>query len=241
MESAISVKQDILTAGDNISINNNVISAVDTIYDDTEIRSLIGQGESSITIITEGLVDETANREAADTELQGNIDTVQTNVTNLGNRVGNVEEDVTTLQTGLSTATSRIDTAESDISIAKSDITVLQNTKQAALVSGNNIKTINNNSILGSGDFDATPDEYIKRAEVDGRKLTLITQDDGEVVFITEGLVNSVNGQIGEVVLDAEDVGALPDTTTIPSKVSDLTNDTGFITDSALSGYATES
>lgn len=31
-------KQDNLTAGDNITIENNVISAVDTIYDDTEIK-----------------------------------------------------------------------------------------------------------------------------------------------------------------------------------------------------------
>ena len=42
--------------------------------------------------------------------------------------------------------------------------------------------------------------------------------------------VTSVNGQTGAVVLDAADVGALPDTTTIPTKTSDLTNDSGFIT-----------
>lgn len=44
------------------------------------------------------------------------------------------------------------------------------------------------------------------------------------------GAVDSVNGQTGVVVLDADDVGALPDTTTIPSKTSDLTNDSGYIT-----------
>ena len=44
------------------------------------------------------------------------------------------------------------------------------------------------------------------------------------------GAVDSVNGQTGTVVLDAEDVGALPDTTVIPTKTSDLTNDSGFIT-----------
>ena len=43
--------------------------------------------------------------------------------------------------------------------------------------------------------------------------------------------VKSVNGQIGAVSLNAYDVGALPDTTVIPSKVSDLTNDAGFITE----------
>ena len=44
------------------------------------------------------------------------------------------------------------------------------------------------------------------------------------------GAVSSVNGQTGAVVLDAADVGALPDTTTIPTKVSQLTNDSGYIT-----------
>ena len=46
------------------------------------------------------------------------------------------------------------------------------------------------------------------------------------------GAVASVNGQTGHVSLDAVDVGALPNTTKIPSKVSDLTNDKGYI-----SGY----
>lgn len=42
--------------------------------------------------------------------------------------------------------------------------------------------------------------------------------------------VQSVNGQTGMVVLSASEVGALPDSTTIPTKTSDLTNDSGFIT-----------
>lgn len=42
--------------------------------------------------------------------------------------------------------------------------------------------------------------------------------------------VQSVNGKTGDVVLDASDVGALPDTTKIPSKVSDLENDEGYLT-----------
>lgn len=50
------------------------------------------------------------------------------------------------------------------------------------------------------------------------------------------GDVNSVNGQTGDVVLDAEDVGALPDDTPIPTKTSDLTNDSGFGTYSKPSG-----
>ncbi len=42
--------------------------------------------------------------------------------------------------------------------------------------------------------------------------------------------VQSVNGKTGEVELSAEDVGALPQDTSIPSKTSDLVNDAGFIT-----------
>lgn len=48
------------------------------------------------------------------------------------------------------------------------------------------------------------------------------------------GAVDSVNGQTGEVVLSATDVGALPNSTPIPTKTSDLTNDSGFVTSSDL-------
>ena len=41
--------------------------------------------------------------------------------------------------------------------------------------------------------------------------------------------VQSVNGQTGTVVLDATDVGALPDTTVIPTDTSDLTNTAGYV------------
>lgn len=46
--------------------------------------------------------------------------------------------------------------------------------------------------------------------------------------------VTSVNGKTGTVVLGASDVGALPSSTTIPSKTSQLTNDSGFITSSSI-------
>ena len=47
------------------------------------------------------------------------------------------------------------------------------------------------------------------------------------------GAVDSVNGQTGTVVLGAKDVGALPDSTvipTVPTNVSAFTNDAGYIT-----------
>jgi hypothetical protein len=48
---------------------------------------------------------------------------------------------------------------------------------------------------------------------------------------ISDAPVKSVNGKVGIVNLSASDVGALPDNTTIPSKTSDLTNDSGFISE----------
>ena len=48
-----------------------------------------------------------------------------------------------------------------------------------------------------------------------------------------QGAVTSVNGQTGVVVLDAEDVGALPDDTvipTVPTDVSAFNNDAGYLT-----------
>lgn len=54
------------------------------------------------------------------------------------------------------------------------------------------------------------------------------------------GAVYSVNGQTGDVVLTASDVGALPDDTVIPTKTSQLDNDSGFLT-SIPSEYVTGS
>ena len=50
-----------------------------------------------------------------------------------------------------------------------------------------------------------------------------------DVLDMVSSPVTSVNGQTGAVVLDASDVNALPDSTTIPSSTSDLVNDSGFV------------
>ena len=60
-----------------------------------------------------------------------------------------------------------------------------------------------------------------------------IQQQIDEIVVSSGGVI-SVNGKSGIVHLTASDVGALPDTAVIPTKTSDLTNDSGFITTSAI-------
>lgn len=46
--------------------------------------------------------------------------------------------------------------------------------------------------------------------------------------------VQSVNGKVRHVVLNAEDVGALPEDTFIPSRITDLTDDSDFATNGDL-------
>lgn len=71
--------------------------------------------------------------------------------------------------------------------------------------------------------------EYINDHAASPEQIAEAVEDYIEAHPIT-GAVDSVNGQTGEVVLDAEDVGALPDSTVIPTRTSDLTNDSGYIT-----------
>ena len=65
---------------------------------------------------------------------------------------------------------------------------------------------------------------------------TIYLPDKGGTIALTSDIptvsypVTSVNNKTGAVSLSASDVGALPSTTVIPSKTSDLTNDSGFIT-----------
>ena len=106
-----------------------------------------------------------------------------------------------------------------------------------------------------SGEFDGQ-DGYsptVTVTEITGGHEVTITDTEGDHVFDVMdgtgggggGAVSSVNGQTGAVVLDASDVGALPDdttyvssvngssgavTVTVPTKTSDLQNDSGFIT-----------
>ena len=68
--------------------------------------------------------------------------------------------------------------------------------------------------------------------------VTSVNGQTGDVTIEVGGNVDSVNGKTGVVVLSAADVGALPNTTVIPDKTSQLDNDSGYITNSALAGYA---
>lgn len=82
---------------------------------------------------------------------------------------------------------------------------------------------------------DGDPGLGIKSMTINAQNHLIITYDDDTtqdagLLPSGGGDVQSVNGKTGVVTLDASDVGALPDSTPIPEKTSDLTNDSGFIT-----------
>ena len=91
---------------------------------------------------------------------------------------------------------------------------------QPVLVSGTNIKTINNESILGSGNIIVeSGGGTITDVEVDG--TSVVTDGVAEIDLTGKSNVGHTHTTL--------DISDFPD---IPSKVSDLTNDAGYITTS---------
>ena len=137
-------------AGNNIQISEeNIISATDTIYDDTELREAIaGKQEELIS----GTNIKTIN---------GNSILGEGNLVIEGGEGGltSVAHDDTLTGSGTNANPLGINTTK----IArKSDIPDISG-KQDTLVSGINIKTINNTSILGNGNIDVSGGSTIER------------------------------------------------------------------------------
>ena len=105
--------------------------------------------------------------------------------------------------------------------------------KQATLVSGTNIKTINNNSLLGSGNID------IQGSGVDIVTSWESTPSDSKVAsekLTKDTLDTKANSSSLSAVATSGSYADLSNKPTIPSKISDLTNDSDFIEKSSTSG-----
>lgn len=171
-----------------------------------------------------------------------------------------------------------------------SSLTSKINQKQDTLVSGENIKTINGNSLLGSGDIiiegggssnivELTQAEYDALGDnVDADTLYLIsdatisanyktingesilgegnieisggttdlsdyytkTECDGKFQLKGNYLTSIPSEYVTESELTAKNYATKSEIPTIPTNVSSFTNDAGYITNTALDGYATE-
>lgn len=147
---------------------------------------------------------------------------------NVPTKVSQLEND-SNFQTGtqvsnsIATATSGLATkAELDGKQDKGDYatTAQLNGKQDTLVSGTNIKTVNGESLLGEGNI------LIKSINVDSALST--TSENPVQNKVITNKVNTIEQSITDL------------SGTIPTKVSDLTNDSGYITNAALTDLATK-
>lgn len=135
-----------------------------------------------------------------------------------------------------------------------SSLSVEISKKQNTLVSGTNIKTINGESILGDGNLTiegGTTDlsNYYTKGEVDNLIDNVEVDLSG---YATETYVNTnfqpkgdyltsiPDEYITESELTAKNYATKSEIPTIPTNVSSFNNDSGYITNSALNGYATE-
>ena len=133
---------------------------------------------------------------------EGDIDGLQTDV-------GTLKTNVTSLQTAL--------TSKQDVIVgAASTITEDNLATDRALIS-------NSSGKVAVSNVTSTELGYL-----DGVTSNVQTQLNKK---LEKAPVTSVNSKTGAVQLNASDVGALPDTTVIPTKTSQLDNDSGFISD----------
>ena len=151
----------------------------------------------------------------------------------------------------LEAVASRVSTNEDNIAMAESDIDGLQTSVGTLQTSVNNVQTAltsKQDTVVGgastitednltasralvsnsSGKVDVSTVTSTELGYLDGVTSNVQTQLNKK---LEKAPVTSVNSKTGAVHLNASDVGALPNTTVIPTKTSQLDNDSGFITD----------
>ena len=144
--------------------------------------------------------------EADVTNLNNETNVLKADVSNLNNETNVLKADVNSLnnEINLKADKTEIPTKTSDLTNDSNYITPSYHdaTKQDVLVSGTNIKTINNQDILGSGNIE------VKSSAVWG----------------------SITGELHNQQDLHNELQAKADLTDLPTKTSELTNDSGYIT-----------
>lgn len=148
--------------------------------------------------------------------LKTQINTNEDNITMAESDIDGLQTDVGALKTNVSNIQKALTSKQDAIVGAASTITEDNLANDRALVS-------NSSGKVAVSNVTSTELGYL-----DGVTSNVQTQLDKK---LEKAPVTSVNNKIGAVQLNASDVGALPDTIIIPSKTSQLDNDSGFITD----------
>ena len=219
IESEIPDVSDFVTSGD---VDNQISSALTDYYTSAQTESAITSATSGF--VTSGDVDSQINSALTDYYTSGQTESAITSATqnfvtsgDVASQISSATSDfVTSAQvetqiTGKGYVTSgqvqtqidnRVDSFEETTARA---LNYLEDNKQDELVSGTNIKTVNNQSLLGSGNIEISAGT---------------TYSAGTNIDITNDVI-SVTG------------------ITVPTKTSDLTNDSGFVTSGDVNNQIT--
>ena len=232
-KSSLSSKQDKLVSGTNIKTINS--------------QSLLGSGNISIesTSITVDSALSTTSENPVQNKVITNTLQTKANASDIPTKVSQLENDSkfatqTAVATGLATKADKdsLTSLESDITnlqttVGNQDKSIIANAqaiqgKQDKLVSGTNIKTINNQSILGSGNI-----------SIEGG---------GSAVVVDNALSNTSENPVQNKVITTRvtsietSLASKANASDIPTKVSQLENDSTYQTkanlDTALADYA---
>lgn len=86
--------------------------------------------------------------------VNGDLGAVALQSQNNENDITDIKEDITSIESDMTTLNGKVNQHSSDIDLLKENLTAVANGAQPKLVSGENIKTINNESLLGSGNIE---------------------------------------------------------------------------------------
>lgn len=129
-----------------------------------------GTPSSNISLTNKKYVDDAIENALSDIDIPSNI-TQQ--LEEVKQDITEVKQDITAAEGEISTVKSKVTNIESDINDINQDITNINNEldgKQDNLVSGTNIKTVNGQSLIGSGNIQIeTPEGGITDAPTDGK------------------------------------------------------------------------
>ncbi len=197
----ISSKQDLINSQNKLSADllsdgavNKIVTNSEkatwnnkqnTISDLSTIRTNALNGNNAYSIISEYGNIVTHNISEFATSAQGTkADSVLNTISNYGNIVSYDAEDFATSSQG----------AKADTAIQPADLALSMNSKQNTLVSGTNIKTINSNSILGSGNLvlDGLPSQS-------GNTGKFLTTDGTDAYWANIGVIPSQSGNSGKI------------------------------------------
>lgn len=236
-KSSLASKQDKLVSGTNIKTINS--------------QSLLGSGNISIEAGSSITVD-SALSTTSENPVQNKVITkalqTKANASDIPTKVSQLENDSkfatqTAVATGLATKADKdsLTSLEGSVStlettVRNQDKSIIANAqaiqgKQDKLVSGTNIKTINNQSILGSGNI-----------SIEGGGSTIVVDD-----ALSDTSENPVQNKVitTRVTSIETSLASKANASDIPTKVSQLENDSQYQTktnlDTALANYATTS